>query len=235
MTQSSSKMRASVLYSEKCNSASKRTLWPREDVPSRCVVSPNSTAKRFAFLACAHSKVGVSSLLLSNSDCLQSIHFQFEPEYHSERRKAQSNERQWLGIASLFFFIPPSQSDFNLLSCIFILRLRNAVWRRVSLCQGPRGRKGSSSRGMKWAQTNASKWFLSLGQTPPRPLRSRKMSTAGPPKWPVLHRVRQSDTSAGSFHSASSQKLSNLSGGEGHPVPPLSLNLVSMMSSLLKK
>lgn len=127
---------------------------------------------------------------------------------------------------TLFFFFftpphpPPPQFNFTLLSCAFIWRLHNAVLRRVSLCQAVQGCKGSSSRGMKWAQTSASKWFLSLGQPPPTP----------PPfpykcLQPVAQRNQNrtgaglSNTSAGSFHPASSQKLSHLSGHEGHPVP----------------
>lgn len=86
---------------------------------------------------------------------------------------------------------PPSQFNFTLLSCAFIWRLHNAVLRRVPLCQAVRGCKGSSSRGMKWAQTSASKWFLSLGQTPTSPPSvPLKMSPAGGPKEPEPHRGR---------------------------------------------
>lgn len=107
----------------------------------------------------------------SNCDCLKWIHLKFASEYQSERSKPQSNKGWGLKIDSFFFFYttPPSQFNFTLLSCAFIWRLHNAVLRRVSLCQAVQGCKGSSSRGMKWAQTSASKWFLSLGQTPPPP------------------------------------------------------------------
>lgn len=129
-------------------------------------VVQNAVNFNFCFFKCCHSKVSVSSFIWKG----------WTARMRGEKSRAAKGQRRgnWLNS------FPASQSHFvlRLFGDYIMQRLRGA-----SLCRAARGCKGGSSRGMKWAQTSASKWFLTRGQTRPR-LLPKNVSAAGGPAGP---------------------------------------------------
>lgn len=117
----------------------------------------------------------------------------YDFEYEAAEWKIQIHWGWGLGIKAVYFLF----ISFPTIWCIFIQILHNVMLHPVAVivgwgCWAWWGRKGSSGLGKKWAQTSASKWFLSLGQTPPHPHPTPINVYGWLPEEGAVHKGRQS-------------------------------------------